>query len=88
MDFLNFGLSKKKMMMKNNFLLIPHHIDRFSMACFLKKNCLFTIVKGTQVPSMQVNSGQVTLMFLPPGGTGETVLSESKKDFIFFFQFS
>ena len=35
-----------------------------------------TILKGTQVPSIHVNSGQGTVLFLPPGGTGETVLSE------------
>lgn len=33
------------------------------------------MLKGTQDPSKQVNSGQVTVVFLLPGGTGETVLS-------------
>lgn len=37
------------------------------------------MLKGTQDPSIQVNSGQVTLVFLLPGGAGETVLSEQNK---------
>lgn len=37
------------------------------------------MLKGTQDPSIQVNSGQVTLVFLLPGGDGETVLSEHSK---------
>lgn len=39
----------------------------------------FTIVKGTQVPSKHVNSWQGTLVFLPPGGIGETFLSRWTK---------
>lgn len=45
----------------------------------LENCCRFTMLKGTQDPSIQVNSGQVTLVFLLPGGDGETVLSEHSK---------
>lgn len=34
-----------------------------------------TELKGRQEPSKQVNSGHMTVVFLPPGGTGVTVLS-------------
>lgn len=34
------------------------------------------MLKGMQVPSIQVNSGQVVVVFLLPGGAGETVLSK------------
>lgn len=33
------------------------------------------MLKGMQDPSIQVNSGQVIVVFLLPGSTGETVLS-------------
>lgn len=38
-----------------------------------------TILKGTQDPSVQVNSGQMRVVFLLPGSSGETVLSGQSK---------
>ena len=38
-----------------------------------------TMLKVTQDPSMQVNSGQRAVVFLLPGGAGETVLSGQSK---------
>lgn len=37
------------------------------------------MLKGTQDPSIQVNSGQRAVVFLLPGGAGETVLSGQSK---------
>lgn len=46
-----------------------------SFMFYLPKNTTPTMLKGTQDPSAQVNSGQVTVVFLLPGGAGDTLLS-------------
>lgn len=53
--------------------------DKIHSVCLAHVGRRLTMLKGTQDPSIQVNSGQVTLVFLLPGGAGETVLSEQNK---------
>ena len=59
--------------------LIKHSLPKIHKVWLPDGQChvshWLTTLKGTQDPSIQVNSEQVTVVFLPPGGTGETVLS-------------
>ncbi len=59
---------------------LPTKYIRFGFAgCGYHWGHRLTMLNGTQDPSIQVNSGQVTVVFLLPGGTGETVLSGQSK---------
>lgn len=45
------------------------------VSCLCSK-AIHTMLKGRQDPSVQVNSGHGSVVFLPPGGIGVTVLSK------------
>lgn len=59
--------------------LIKHSLPKKQKVCLTGGECHdrreLTTLKGTQDPSIQVNSEQVTVVFLSPGDSGETVLS-------------